>query len=81
VVRVPDRTTVQPHVAIGINQLVPGVWIPLRAVGVLREVTQTQKLDNVTVTYTADEQEKIMVTMSPVPSQFTDTEPDVFPDD
>lgn len=80
VVRVPDRTTVLPHVAVGINQLVPGVWIPLRSVGVLREVTQTQKLDNLTVTYTATEQEKVMVTLSPVPSQFTDTEPDVFPD-
>jgi hypothetical protein len=81
VVRVPDRTTIQPHVAVGINQLVPGVWIPLRSVGVLREVTQTQKLDNLTVTYTAADQEKIMVTLSPVPSQFTDTEPDVFPDE
>jgi hypothetical protein len=81
VVRVPDRTTVQPHVAVGINQFVPGVWIPLRSVGVLREVTQTQKLDNLTVTYTPSDQEKVMVTMSPVPSQFTDTEPDIFPDE
>lgn len=81
VVRVPDRTTVMPHVAVGINQFVPGVWIPLRSVGVLREVTQTQKLDNLTVTYTPEEQEKVMVTLSPVPNQFVDTEPDVFPDE
>lgn len=81
VVRVPDRTTILPHVAVGINQLVAGVWIPLRSIGVLREVTQTQKLDNLTVTYNPEDQEKIMVTLSPVPTQFTDSEPDVFPDD
>jgi hypothetical protein len=81
VVRVPDNTTVLPHVGVGINQLVPGVWIPLRSVGVLREISQIQKLDNLKVTYTAADQEKIMVTMSPTPSQFTDTEPDVFPDE
>lgn len=80
VVRVPDRTTLMPTVGVGINQLVPGVWIPLRSVGVLRTVTQTQKLDNLTVTYNPEEQEKVMVTLSPVPSAFTDTEPDVFPD-
>lgn len=66
IVRVPDNTTLSPEVNIGINQLVPGVWIPLRAVGTLRQVTQYQKLDALQVTETGGK-ETVQVTLSPAP--------------
>lgn len=64
VVRVPDNATLNPELNIGINQLIPGVFIPLRASLALRKVTQIQKLDRITVTET-EGSEKIAVVMSP----------------
>lgn len=64
VVRVPDNSYLNPELNIGINQLVPGVFIPLRSSLALRNVTQIQKLDRVTVTQD-DKGEKIAVIMSP----------------
>lgn len=66
VVRVPDNTTLSPEINIGINDLVPGVFIPVRASGTLREVTQMQKLDSMNVTQT-QAGEVITVTLSPAP--------------
>lgn len=74
VVRVPDNSTINPEVNIGINHLIPGVFIPLRATGTLREVTQMQKLDSMTVTQTAAG-EQIQVTLSPAP-RSRDEDPD-----
>ncbi len=67
IVRVPDNTTLNPDLNIGINQLVPGVHIPLRAVGTLRKVTQIQKLDSMVVAQEKDK-ETITVVMSPAPT-------------
>lgn len=67
VVRVPDNSTLNPDINLGINQLVPGVWIPLRATRTCRNVSQWQKLDQVTVEET-DGAEQIKVTMSPAPN-------------
>jgi hypothetical protein len=71
VVRVPDNTTLSPDLNLGINQLVPGVWIPLRSTETIREVSQWQKLDSVSVIQDA-EGEKISVVMSPAPNQGED---------
>lgn len=73
IVRVPDNSTLNPKLNLGINQLVPGVQIPLRAVGTLRRVTQIQKLDSMTVTQDASG-EKISVVMSPAPLSGDDTD-------
>lgn len=64
VVRVPDNTTLNPNTVISIQHLVPGVAIPLRSVGTLRQVVQTQKLDSVSVVEEAGK-ETISITLSP----------------
>lgn len=64
VVRVPDNTTLNPDVALSIQQLVPGVVIPLRSTGTLRTVVASQKLDSITVTEEGGK-ETITLTMSP----------------
>jgi len=64
VVRVPDNTSLSPDVAISIQQLVPGVVIPLRSHTTLRTVVQNQKLDSVKVVEEGGK-ETITVTMSP----------------
>lgn len=77
VVRVPDNSALSPEAGIGFDQLVPGVWIPLRSVGTLRSVAQWQKLDSVTVTF-GPSGEKIQVVLSPAPhgGQDVDLSPD-----
>lgn len=71
VVRVPDNSTLNPNVGVGFEQLIPGVWIPLRSMGTCREVAQWQKLDSVTVTV-ADSGEQVQVVMSPAPNAGVD---------
>lgn len=75
VVRVPDNATLNPDLNIGFNQLVPGVWIPVRARGTIREVSQWQKLDSVTVAQEEDG-EKITVVMSAAPNGGNDPDSD-----
>lgn len=76
VVRVPDNATIMPDVNIGFDQLVPGVWIPVRAQATIREVAQWQKLDAVTVEQMPGTGEKIMVTLSPAPNGGSDPDAD-----
>lgn len=64
VVRVPDNTTLNPDAVLSIQQLVPGVVIPLRSTGTLRSVVASQKLDKVQVTETSGS-EVISITLSP----------------
>lgn len=71
IVRVPDNTQLLPETPVAINQLVPGVWIPLRAKGTVVEISQWQKLDAVSVTETAGSEE-VRVTMSPAPNRGQD---------
>lgn len=75
VVRVPDNSTLNPDLNIGINQLIPGVWIPLRCTDTVREISQWQKLDLVEVEET-EAGEKINVTMSPAPRGGQDPDAD-----
>lgn len=64
VVRVPDNTSLNPSAVVTIQQLVPGVVIPLRSSSTLREVRGNQKLDAVKVIEEAGT-ETISITMSP----------------
>jgi hypothetical protein len=66
IVRIPDNSTLSPNAMIGFQQLIPGVWMPLRSSGTCRMVTQWQKLDSVGVS--VDESgEKVAVVLSPAP--------------
>lgn len=67
VVRVPDNSSVSPDAPVTIDQLVPGVWVPLQATHVCRSFSQWQKLDNMTVEQTSAG-ETISVTLSPAPN-------------
>ena len=70
-VRVPDNSALHPETPVGFNQLVPGVWVPIRAENTPRTLAQWQKLDLVTVEQTA-QGERVMVTMSPAPNAGED---------
>ena len=76
VVRVPDNTPLSAEVNLGINQLIPGVWVPLRSSGGVRELAQWQKLDKVTVSQSASEGERVSVVFSPAPNAGADPDAD-----
>lgn len=65
VVRIPDNTRLNPKGVLTIEDLVPGVWIPLTASLPGRTISQMQKLDNMSVEETGDSGEVIQVTLSP----------------
>lgn len=73
VVRVPDNTTLNPGTVISIQQLVPGVVVPLRSTGTLRTVVADQKLDSLRVVEESGS-ETITITLSPFSQE--DTAPD-----
>jgi len=75
VVRIPDNTTLNPGTVISIQQLVPGVLIPLRSTSTLREVVGSQKLDSIKVVEESGT-EKVSITMS----SFTRDDIDVTED-
>lgn len=79
VVRVPDNSTLSPDVEVGFDQLVPGVWIPLRSAATCRVVEQWQKLDSISVTVDSGG-EKIAVVMSPAPNNGQDPDADTSAD-
>lgn len=64
IVRIPDNTSLSPDATLSINQLVPGVIIPLRSNGTLKAVGALQKLDSVSVAQEAGK-ETITITLSP----------------
>lgn len=66
VVRVPDGTRLNPLAPVAIEQLVPGVRVPVRATRLRIALQQEQKLDKITVEET-DKGETISVKLSPVP--------------
>jgi len=63
-VRIPDNSSIRLSHDLGINDLVCGVQVPLRATLNARKLSQLQKIDIVTVTEVA-EGETIQVTLSP----------------
>lgn len=64
-IRVPDGSTLRTGPTLGINELVPGITIPVRADLNLRRLQQDQRLDKMVVTETATG-ESIQVTLSSV---------------
>lgn len=76
VVRIPDNTTMSPKAGVGFQQLIPGVWLPLRSTRTPREVMQWQKLDSVSVEVEKGD-EKVKVVFSPAPNGGND--PDAEP--
>jgi len=64
-IRVPDGATLRTNATLGINDLVPGVIMPVRADMNLRQIQQDQRLDKMVVTETAAG-ETISVTLSSV---------------
>jgi len=76
VVRIPDNSTLNPNVPIGFQQLIPGVWMPLRSINTPREVLQWQKLDSVSVDVT-ESGETVNVVLSPAPNGGNDPDADV----
>ena len=65
VVRIPDNTRLNPNGSLTLDDLVPGIHIPLTADLPGRTLSQMQKLDSMTVEETADGGEIIKVTLSP----------------
>jgi hypothetical protein len=63
-VRVPDNSSLNPNGVLSMSDLVPGVWIPLRATTPIRSIQQMQKLNSMSVTESA-EGEDINITMYP----------------
>lgn len=74
VVRVPESSALSADAPVTMDQLVPGVWIPVFATG-LKQVAQWQKLDSVKVEVN-DNGEKVLVSMSPAPSGGRDPDAD-----
>lgn len=68
VVRVPDNTSLNPDGVLRIEDMVPGIYIPLSAELPGRSLSQMQKLDSMTVEEVAGQGENIKVVMSPAPS-------------
>jgi hypothetical protein len=67
VVRVPDGSQINPmSTALSLNDIVPGVRIPVRATRTCRTVQQEQKLDSVRVEETPSG-EAVTVSLSPAP--------------
>lgn len=67
-VRVPDNSQLNPNGVLSIEELVPGVRIPLRATLVGVEVSQMQKLNTVTVEEDGESGERISVELYPASS-------------
>jgi len=75
VVLLPNNSTLNPQIGVTFDQLVPGVWIPLRSTGTCRKVAQWQKLDSVNVQFGSDG-ESVQVVMSPAPNAGADPDAD-----
>lgn len=75
-VRVPDNSGIRLDDSLTINDLVPGVQMPLLATLNARRMSQMQKLDHLVVTETAAS-ETIQVTLTPA-TKPDDNEPEFF---
>lgn len=66
-VRLPENTRLNPNGVLNIQDLVPGVHMPLRASLFSIDLVQMQKLDTVKVTETGADGEQITISMVPSP--------------
>lgn len=74
-VRIPDNSGLILSDTLTINDLVPGVVVPLRAKLNARQMSQMQKIDHVIVSETA-EGETVQLTLTPTTRQDEDEEED-----
>lgn len=72
-VRIPDNSSIILTPSLTIDDLVPGVQVPLLATLNARRLSQMQKIDHVTVEETA-EREDVRVTLTPATKPDTDDE-------
>ncbi|UOW92783.1 minor tail protein [Microbacterium phage RobinRose] len=72
-VRVPDNSSIRLGDSLSINDLVPGVRVPLLATLNARAQNQMQKLDHLVVTETS-EREDVKITLSPSNRSDSDVE-------
>jgi hypothetical protein len=68
-VRIPDNSTLNPNGVLSMSDLVPGVWVPMRATLLTRNIQQLQKLDSMKVTAEPGK-ETISVTLYPAPGDL-----------
>jgi hypothetical protein len=66
VLKTADGSSLIPSAGLGINDLVAGIQVPVRAANNIRRVSEMQRLNQMTVTETADQGEVIQVTMEAV---------------
>ena len=71
----PREHPAHPALNVGINQLIPGAWVPVRAKSRIMSISQWQKIDRVTVTQTKDG-EQISISMAPAPNGGADPDAD-----
>lgn len=69
-VRLPENTLLNPKGVLGIQDLVPGVHMPLRASLFSIDLVQMQKLSTVKVTESGEEGEKITIALVPAPKSI-----------
>jgi hypothetical protein len=70
VVRLPENTLLNPNGVLNMQDLVPGVHMPLRASLFSIDLIQMQKLTTVKVTETGTEGEQITITLGPAPKHI-----------
>ncbi len=73
-VRIPDNTSIRLDDTLTIDDLVPGVHIPLLATLNARRISQDQKLDLLTVSETGEQGENVQVTLTPATTPDSDDE-------
>lgn len=67
VVRIPDNTRLSPEAPVTLNELIPGIRVPIRATLACLELQQEQKLDYMQVEQSRDSGESVTITLSPAP--------------
>lgn len=69
-VRLPENSQLNPNGVLSIQDLVPGVIIPVRATLTSIVLTQNQQLNNVTVNESGEGGEAITISLGPPPTSF-----------
>lgn len=70
VINVPESSRLNPRGVLRIQDLIPGVHVPVRAEFQGKKITQMQKLDSVKVSESENEGEVIQVSIGPAPSEI-----------
>lgn len=69
---VPDDAQLTPDAPIGINDLIPGVLVPVTSTETCRTVAAELRLQRVKVAFTPDAGEQVRVTLAPTGAQLMD---------